>query len=358
MKVVRFKILFPSSIFLSRYHTNLCYTKNMTMKEAIESFAEQFNYEPEMKNGDNFRPNEKLVVVGMGGSALAPGLVKVWEPKADIIIHKSYGLPAMSAEDLKKRLVILSSYSGNTEEVLEAYEEAKTRNLSRLVIASGGVLMEEAKKDDAPYIELPKTGIQPRSALGFGFKAFLKAMGKKEALKDVGALAKGLKPKNCEEEGKTLAEKMENRVPVIYSSDRNLPIIYNWKIKLNETGKIPAFCNVLPELNHNEMTGFDARDSSRHLSENFFFVILRNENDHPKILKRMSVLEKLYRDRGLSVFISDLKGEPEFLKIFSSLVLADWTAYYTAEIYGLDPNEVPMVEEFKRLVKKQENPKS
>src|SRR3989344_8305519 len=97
----------------------------MTMKEAIELFAEQFDYEPEIKNGGNFRLNEKLVVVGMGGSALAPGLVRVWKPETDIVIHKSYGLPAMSAEDLKKRLVILSSYSGNTEEVLEAYEEAK-----------------------------------------------------------------------------------------------------------------------------------------------------------------------------------------------------------------------------------------
>ena len=65
----------------------------------------------------------------------------------------------------------------------------------------------------------------------------------------------------------------------------------------------------------------------------------------------MAVLEKLYQDRGLSVFISDLNGESEFFKIFSSLILADWTAYYTALGYGLEPNEVPMVEEFKRLVK-------
>lgn len=324
---------------------------SMTMKEAIESFAGQFNYEPEVKNNDKFQSNRKLIVVGMGGSALAPGLVKVWKPEADITIHKSYGLPAIPADDFKKGLVVLSSYSGNTEEVLEAYNEAKIKNLSRIIIASGGALIDKAKEDDAPYIELPKTGIQPRSALGFSFIAFLKAMGEEEALKNTSVLAKYLKPRNYEEEGRALAEKIKNRVPIIYSSDRNLPIIYNWKIKLNETGKIPAFCNVLPELNHNEMTGFDIRDSSRRLSENFFFIILKNENDHPKILKRMTVLEKLYQDRGLSVFVSEMKGDSEIFKIFSSLLLADWTAYYTALTYGLESNEVPMVEEFKKLIK-------
>ncbi|MBI4272789.1 hypothetical protein HY621_02980, partial [Candidatus Uhrbacteria bacterium] len=108
--------------------------------------------------------------------------------------------------------------------------------------------------------------------------------------------------------------------------------------------------NVLPELNHNEMTGFDVKETSRQLSEKFFFIFLKDHTDHPRIQKRMDILERLYQDRGLPVRVIDLEGVHPFYKIFSCLVLADWTAIYTAEQYGLESEQVPMVEEFKKLV--------
>ena len=147
-----------------------------------------------------------------------------------------------------------------------------------------------------------------------------------------------------------LAETLKGKVPVIYSSATNKSIAYNWKIKFNETGKIPAFYNVVPELNHNEMTGFDAKESSAKLSENFHFIFLKDDSDHPQNLKRMEVMEKLYADRGFPVSVLELRGSSKIEKIFSSLVLADWAAYHTAEIYGLESEQVPMVEEFKKLV--------
>ncbi|MFA5937162.1 MAG: SIS domain-containing protein, partial [Candidatus Paceibacterota bacterium] len=153
-----------------------------------------------------------------------------------------------------------------------------------------------------------------------------------------------------EEIGKTLAQKIKNYVPIVYASSRNLSLVYNWKIKLNETGKIPAFYNVLPELNHNEMTGFDVKDSTEELSNKFYFLILKDKEDNSKILKRIDVLEKLYKDRNLEVETIEIKGENIWEKIFSSLLLADWTAYYTALEYKQDPEQVPMVEEFKKLI--------
>jgi glucose/mannose-6-phosphate isomerase len=156
---------------------------------------------------------------------------------------------------------------------------------------------------------------------------------------------------------------LKNYVPVIYASNHNSSLAEIWKIKLNETGKIPAFYNVLPELNHNEMTSFDVSDSTAELSNKFYFIILKDMGDNPKILKRMQVLEKLYEDRNLKVetieipahnafSIADAGGKNENVwhKIFSSLLLADWTAYYTALEYGLEPEQVPMVEEFKKLI--------
>jgi glucose/mannose-6-phosphate isomerase len=106
------------------------------------------------------------------------------------------------------------------------------------------------------------------------------------------------------------------------------------------------------------MTGFSAGggsafggdDSTKELSNKFYFIILKDNKDNPKIQKRMEVLEKLYKDRNLPVETIELSGKDTWHKIFSSLLLADWTAYYTAIEYGLEPEQVPMVEEFKKLI--------
>ena len=332
------------------------------MYEAIKNFNKQFLYEPEIKNQEKLIKKSSFVVVGMGGSALAPLLLKTWKPEFDITIHRDYGLPE-TPEKLKNKLVILSSYSGNTEEVIDAFLKAKENNLNMAVITVGGKLLSLAKENNVPYIELPNMNIQPRMALGLSIKAFLKLLGEENESKNISELAVSLNPTDFEEDGKALAQKLKNYIPVIYASNNNSSIVYNWKIKLNETGKIPAFYNVLPELNHNEMTGFDITDSTRELGDKFYFFIIKDSEDNPKILKRMEVLEKLYTDRGLKVEIIELPARNAFsiadaggneenvwLKIFSSLLLADWTAYYTALEYGSDPNQVPMVEEFKKLI--------
>lgn len=320
------------------------------MKKAIESFSRQFEFIPIIQNADNLKKHAKFVVSGMGGSHLAADLLKAWRPEIDLIIHSDYGLPGLSEEELKSRLFIFSSYSGNTEEVLDGLRLALDKNLPVLVIAVGGKLIESAKRMNLPYIQMPDTGIQPRSALGFSFRALLKAMDEELALNSTQALASNLDPKKFENPGKELAGKLEGHIPVIYSSSRNQAIAGNWKIKFNETGKIPSFYNVVPELNHNEMTGFDPNDKSRPLSENFHFVILSDESDHPKVKTRMTKLIDLYINRGFKVEVIELTGENIFVKIFSSLLLADWASYYTALNYGHEPEQVPIVEEFKKMI--------
>ncbi len=337
------------------------------MREAILNFAKQFAYEPQIKNEDSLRQAQGIkhfAVCGMGGSHLAADIIKSLRPELDIAVHSDYGLPAEfshhpvppaaghpSSGRRGKTMVIASSYSGNTEETIDAFETALAQNLPVVAIAVGGKLLELARQHSVPYIELPDIGIQPRSALGFSVMAMLKVMKQKELLKAARELSQIVRPHNFEQSGKILAEKIRGKVPVIYASARNYSVAYNWKIKLNETGKIPAFYNVFPELNHNEMTGFDIKDSSRNLSEKFYFVILKDSEDHSQIQKRMQVLEKLYRERGLPVELIEMKGESKLEKIFNSLLLADWTALYIAEQYGLEPEQVPMVEEFKKLIK-------
>ncbi len=238
------------------------------MRDAILNFPKQFAFEPKIENSDNLKKRDKFIVCGMGGSHLAADLLKIWNPEFNVKIHSSYVLPRMSDKILGEHLIVLSSYSGNTEEVVSAYHKAQEKGLAIAVISVGGELLKLAQNQKIPYIELPDTGIQPRSATGFSYKAFLKIIGDEKAIMQISELADTLEVEKFEERGRNLAEKLNGFVPIVYASEENFALANNWKIKFNETGKIPAFCNYLPELNHNEMTGFDVKLRTATLSKN------------------------------------------------------------------------------------------
>jgi glucose/mannose-6-phosphate isomerase len=318
--------------------------------EDIKNYGKQFDFEPVVENAAKLKKFSKFVVIGMGGSHLAADIIKAWHPELDIIIWSSYGLPPIHEKDLKDRLIILSSYSGSTEETIDAWTAAKAKKLSYVVVAAKGKLVSLAEKAKIPYVRLPDYHLQPRMATGLSLKAMLALMGEKNLLAEAKMLSTQLHPTREELRGRDLARRIHGSVPIVYASLRNGAIAYNWKIKFNETGKIPAFYNVVPELNHNEMTGFDVKTKTVPLSRNFHFIFLKDADDDRRLIKRMNVMEKLYRDRGFKTEIILLQGKNEINKIFNALNLADWTAYYTAKMYGVEPEQVPMVEEFKKLI--------
>lgn len=320
----------------------------MTTIEAIKNFSKQFEYEPVVENDGGFEPQKysRYIFIGMGGSALAPDLLRVWNPGLDITIHRDYGLPSLSDEVLKNSLIIVNSYSGNTEEALSAFNLTIEKKLSVAAITIGGKLLKLAQENLTPHIQMPDLNIQPRMALGLNFRAMLKIIGEDIALKETNALAKELISENYEAEGKEITEKIGSATAIIYSSRRNGSLAYAWKIILNETAKIPAFSNVLPELNHNEMAGF----LSRELPSDYYFIFLKDGEDDPKILKRMEIAEKLYQEKGLPLQIINLNGKTVYHKIFSSIVLAHWTAYQLALRTGANPDDMAIVEEFKKLI--------
>lgn len=322
------------------------------MDQAIKNFPEQFTFQPELSIKTDLKKYNKFIVCGMGGSHLAADILKNIDPEIDLMIHSDYGLPNLSSDELKKSLFIFSSYSGNTEETIDGYHLAKNKNLPRLVIAVGGILLELAKKDNIPFIQLPNTGIQPRSALGYSFMALLLATQRDDITKQISELVNILATRMDELKniGADLADEIAGFVPIIITSKKNYSIGYNWKIKFNETGKIPAFHNVIPELNHNEMTGFDLSDKSQYLADRFYILFLVDESDHPKNRKRMEVLFQLYHEKRLPVKNIVLTGSNNLDKVFSSLVLADWSAFYLAKHFDHEAEQVPMVEEFKKRI--------
>ena len=317
------------------------------MEDAILNFNKQFSYSPEIINREKIGSPKHFIVCGMGGSHLATGILKMYKPGIELYVHRDYGLPPYSNEFLKESLLIASSYSGNTEEVVDFLEEGYSRGLNMAVIATGGKLIEFAKKNYIPYIQMPDDGIQPRSALGYSLIAMSAMTGEYPCCDSLKSLEQNLNPESHRKSGEELAKNLSGKVPIIYSSVQNLPLAYNWKIKMNETGKVPAFYNLFSELNHNEMNGFDVGDKTRDLSSNFHFIFLRDEKDNSRIQKRMDITEDLYEEKGLNVTSLRLTEDDTFVKIFNSLLLADWTALYIAKNNGMEPEAVKIIEDFK-----------
>ena len=318
------------------------------IKQIIKKFAEQLKFNSVIENKENLREFKKIVVVGMGGSHLAADLLKAADSSLDIIIHKDYGLPAIIDDG---SLVIASSYSGNTEETIDAFKIALFKGLNLAIVSVGGELLKLAKENNIPYIQLPDVGLQPRMALGYSLKALLKLVGDEKELENLSKLTDFLDYENSKKEGEQLAQKIINKIPIIYSSANNEALALIWKIKINEGVKIPAFYNVFPEFNHNEMTSFDVIQSTKLLSDKFHFIFLKDKNDNPRIIKRMNLCQKLYEDKGFKVENLNLKGDFFFEKAFNSLLTADFCSYYLSKSYGTEPEKTPMIEEFKKMMR-------
>lgn len=320
----------------------MCY--NREMETSILALPEQFKWVPEIVNGGELKKSSKFIVCGMGGSHLAAGLLKVATPKLDLLIHRDYDLPRVPDYFLKESLIICCSYSGNTVETIDAFKTAHEAGLQVAAISTGGVLLELAQAAGVPLIRLPATGIQPRMALGYFVLALAKL-----TWPDMGASLKSelnnLSPERWRAAGEKLAEKLKGKIPLIYTSTINLPLASTWKIKLNETGKSPAFYNVFPELNHNELEGFEFGSGSK-----FAVIMLHDEADDHRILERMDITADLLNDKGLTVEVLGLEGETKWEKIFNSLLLADWTAFYLARTNNVDPESVALIEQFKKLM--------
>lgn len=300
---------------------------------------------------------DSVTISGMGGSALPGDILRVYvndicskdisRKHIPIFQNRFYELPP---EALKKSLNIISSYSGNTEESISSFEQAIDRKLPTVAIFSGGVIEKMASDNHIPSIKIP-SGLEPRSATGYFFGAMSQLMINAGMIPDVSAEISGLGDsikatiERLEIAGQALAKKIRNKIPVVYSSVKYAPVAMIWKIKLNENAKTPAFWNYFPELNHNEMNGFEYPQGNYHA------IMLLDPEDHPQNRKRFSITQQIYAQQGIETDVIEMEGNTVFEKIFLSLNLGDWTSFYLALEYGLDPSPVGMVERFKKMLK-------
>ena len=318
------------------------------MRQSILEFPKQLVWKPELENARKLKMQKSIIIAGMGGSALAGGFLKMLIPKRTIVVHRNYGLPHDAHPH--RSCVIVVSYSGNTEETIDAFRTARKKNIPCAVIATGGKLLKLAQRSRIPFIQLPTASrVQPRTAMGFILKALVCLLHEKTLERDLEKAGRTLQPTRLIPRANIFARKLFHAIPVLYASETNEPLARTLKIKFNETGKIPAFWNVLPELNHNEMTGFDWNKKTRPLSQGFSFIFLEDKNDAPRIKKRMTVLKRILEEKRFRVFPIPFTSA-SIRSVFETMLFGDWIAYYLAKSSGANPNTVPLVEKFKKLI--------
>jgi glucose/mannose-6-phosphate isomerase len=329
------------------------------MRQIILDFPKQFRTGIEAAQGVSLKPGvlmrwpENIIVCGMGGSAL-PGDILVTLRPLDVFSYKSYCLPPQAGNE---SLIVCISYSGDTEETLSSFQEARSRNLPLISITTGGKLAELSKKYGVPLVKIPGPKIPPRLALGEMTASLVQVLVNHHILgpeisEEILKVGVSLKSEKFEGEGKKLAKKIYRKIPFIYVSRRFREIAWIWKNSLNETAKVLAICNYFPELNHNETVGFWRINEMQISNEKIYVIILRDpEDSHPRILKQMEISKDLIEEEGIKVEFIDMKGKTMLEKIFSTVLLGFWTAYWLAIKYKIDPTPVKAIEEFKRKLK-------
>ncbi|HHV18438.1 MAG TPA: bifunctional phosphoglucose/phosphomannose isomerase [Thermoanaerobacterales bacterium] len=319
--------------------------------------AEAIKIARESIRGLRFHNIINVVITGLGGSAIGGDLIRMItadRAQIPIIINRDYNLPAFVDE---RTLVVTSSYSGNTEETLTAYEHAKNKKAKIMVITTGGELKKKAMADETPIITIPE-GLPPRAALGFSFFPLFvlfqeQGIGyrKQFDVENALSLLKDTRTKYCPEvveeynPTKSLARKLYGKIPLVYGSSSLTDIIaVRWKGQLNENSKHPAFFNVFPELNHNEIMGFEGDSKLLKLLE---IVILRSPYESDRIKKRIDITMDILQDQVSGITELWPKGESVLEHMLYHIMFGDYVSAYLAILNRKDPKEIDFIDELK-----------
>ncbi|HUY53522.1 MAG TPA: bifunctional phosphoglucose/phosphomannose isomerase [Candidatus Dormibacteraeota bacterium] len=315
-------------------------------------YAYNFKWTPS-KTINNF------VIAGMGGSGLAAKLLSIWpNPELPVQIVQDYNLPNYVSENT---LLVLVSYSGNTEEIISILIEALSLEKPPMivVVCSGGQLEEIANKYKLPSVKLP-AGYQPRMTFGYQLRALAEIIeqsglshgliGQLEtaSLKLESLIDDFIETKSVSNNlAKQIALEIVGKSVVVYSSAKFFPVAYKWKISINENAKTISWANQFPEFNHNEFIGW----TSHPVDKPYAVIELRSNLDHPEILKRFVVTEQLLSGKKPAAEVIDLKGDALLDQIMYGIVLGDFVSIYLAILNGIDPTPVDIIETFKSKLK-------
>lgn len=295
-----------------------------------------------------------VVLAGMGGSALPGVFLSAWPGlTVPFEIVRNYTLPSYVDEHT---LVISSSHSGNTEETLAALDDAEQKGAQIAVIASGGTLKQRAEQAGYPLFQIPG-GIQPRMCSFFFLAAFMQLLeplgiapnGSLTELREAGTwLSSQTAPwladvPTAQNPAKQLALEIMGKSVVVYGGPKMFPAANKWKICMNENAKTVAWCNQIPEFNHNEFIGW----SSHPVDKPYAVIDLQSNLEHPRVQKRFKVSARLLSGKRPAPHTVEAQGDSLIKQLLWTANMGDFVSLYVALLNGLNPTPVDLVEKFK-----------
>lgn len=330
------------------------------MLTAIEALPEQARnaislaHEAEIPNLGSIR---NVVVLGMGGSAIGGDLTRALyetESTVPVFVNRDYQIPGFVGPET---LVVASSYSGNTEETLTAYEQAKERGAKIVVLSTGGELVRRAQAAGQPIIQIP-SGLSPRAAIGYSFYPLIVLFvrlglisDQSDAFEESIAIMERQRERfsgavpYSENEAKQLAVRLVNHFPLVYGGGGWKGVVaYRWKCQINENSKAVALSNAFPELNHNETVGWEAPPS---LTNIISVINLRDKADAPYMHKRIEVTREIMEGRVAENVDIWAEGSSPLARMMSLIYPGDFVSLYLALLYKIDPTPVAMIDRLK-----------
>lgn len=297
----------------------------------------------------------KIVFTGLGGSAIGADLIRSFvsgECKVPIFVNRDYTLPEFVDKDT---LLIVSSYSGNTEETLSAYKEGLKKKARIIAITTNGKLKEMAQKDGFPFISIP-AGLPPRCALGYSSIPIIVLLSKLGVISDksadieaASALMAGfrddvLSPGVGEEKNiaKKIARSLLNKYAILYGANQHIDVVLTrWRGQLAENSKALSATHVFPEMNHNEIVGWR---NPANLMKDLVVIMIRDSGDHTRTAKRMDISKTIIQKTGAEIIEVSSKSDEGLLeRIFLLIYMGDFVSLYLAILNGVDPTPVDSV---------------
>ena len=309
---------------------------------------------------DDYRNVRNVIVTGVGGSAIGGELLGDLISKDGsplVTVCRDYHLPPYLSTD---SLVIASSYSGNTEETIAAFDDAIQRGAKVIAVTTGGKLLELADKEGVPVFLIDYVG-EPRAALGYSFLvplAILQHLGLiddidedvLEAAEVLLSLSHRLEPQilTRDNPAKELAISLQGKLIVIYGGGMLSGVARRWKTQFNENAKTWAFVELLPEAGHNAIAGLQW---PKPIGKKACGVLLNTWSLHPRIKLRYQVIEELLGDAGVECRTVDGVGKSTLAQMLSAVLFGDYTSYYLALLNGEDPSPVSPLDYLKSRLK-------
>ncbi|MFY0696522.1 MAG: bifunctional phosphoglucose/phosphomannose isomerase [Balneola sp.] len=294
---------------------------------------------------------KNICFAGMGGSAIGADLIRAYSLKScpyPVQVNRHYEIPNYIDENT---LFIACSFSGNTEETLTALNSAMAKGAQIIGVTSGGELKKQTIEHEFDYIQIPG-GMPPRAALAYSFVPLFRIFQTLEYLDESDSvlddtynlLSDGVSKfiDIDDNDALALARELNESLPIIYSDALLMePVNLRWRGQIEENSKMLVYGNLIPEMNHNEIVGWE---HIAHLAGRLTVVMLKDRDDNPRVTKRMEIVKELVMDQALSVIEISTIGNSRLERMFSLVQLADWVSMYLALLNEIDPTPIAKID--------------